>query len=74
MKQQSKPSFTICSEDGGGYGAQCIEFPGIITQAVTKAELKKMISDAVDGCFEAFPEELDRLQHIKKNKVIEASV
>ena len=74
MKQKNKLSFTICSEDGGGYSAQCIEFPGIITQAETKTELKKMINDAMDGYFESFPEEQNRLQHIKKNKVIETSV
>ena len=51
-----------------------IEFPGIITQAETKTELKKMINDAMDGYFESFPEEQNRLQHIKKNKVIETSV
>lgn len=71
MGQKNKLSFTICSEDGGGYSAQCIEFPGIITQAETKTELREMISDAVNGYFESFPEERDRLQRIKKNKVIE---
>ena len=74
MKQKNKLSFTVCSEDEGGYSAQCIEFPGITTQAETKTELKKMINDAVNGYFESFPEELGRLQHIKKNKVIEVSV
>ena len=61
MKHKNKLSFTICSEYGGGYSAQCIEFPGIITQAETKTELKKMINDAVNGYFESFPEEQNRL-------------
>lgn len=55
----------IRSEDDG-FSAQCIEFPGIITQADTESELREMIGDAVDGYFEAFPEEKDRLEKIKK--------
>ena len=74
MNHKNKISFTVCDEDGGGYSAQCIEFPGIITQAEREDELKKMLNDAVNGYFESFPDELNRLQHIKKNKVIEVSV
>lgn len=40
MKQKNKLSFMICSEDEGGFSAQCMEFPGIITQAETKQNLK----------------------------------
>ena len=74
MKQKNKLSFTVCSEDEGGFSAQCIEFPGIITQADTESELTEMITDVVNGYFESFPEERERLQNIKKNKVIEISV
>ena len=74
MKQKNKLSFTICNEDEGGFSAQCIEFPGIITQADTESELTEMITDVVNGYFESFPEERERLQNIKKNKVIEISV
>ena len=74
MKQKNKLSFTICNEDESGFSAQCIEFPGIITQADTESELTEMITDVVNGYFESFPEERERLQNIKKNKVIEISV
>lgn len=74
MKSKNKLSFTVCSEDDGGFSAQCIEFPGIITQADTESELTEMMTDAVNGYFESFPEERERLQNIKKNKVIEISV
>ncbi len=74
MKPKSKLSFTVCSEDEGGFSAQCIEFPGIITQADTESKLTEMMTDAVNGYFESFPEERKRLQNIKKNKVIEISV
>lgn len=74
MKPKNKLSFTVCGEDEGGFSAQCIEFPGIITQADTESELTEMMTDAVNGYFESFPEERKRLQNIKKNKVIEISV
>ncbi|MCY4492154.1 MAG: type II toxin-antitoxin system HicB family antitoxin [Thaumarchaeota archaeon] len=74
MNHKNKISFTVCNEDGGGFSAQCIEFPGIITQAETEDELKDMINDAVNGYLESFPDEQNRLQHIMKNKVIEVSV
>ncbi len=74
MKPKSKISFTMSREEEGGYSAQCIEFPGIITQADTKADLRKMINDAAAGYFESFPEERDRLQQIKKNEVMEVNV
>ena len=53
---KKKLSFAIRTEEDG-FSAQCIEFPGIITQADTESELRKMIDDAVSGYFEAFPEE-----------------
>ena len=68
--KKNKLSFAIRSEEDG-FSAQCIEFPRIITQADTESELREMIDDAVDGYFEAFPEEKDRLVKIKKGKIIE---
>lgn len=43
--RKNKLSFAIRTEDEGGFSAQCIEFPGIITQADTESELKEMIDD-----------------------------
>jgi predicted RNase H-like HicB family nuclease len=71
---KNKLSFAIRTEDEGGFSAQCIEFPGIITQADTELELKEMINDAVSGYFEAFPEEKDRLDRIKKGKIIKIAI
>lgn len=72
--KKNKLSFAIRTEDEGGFSAQCIEFPGIITQADTEPELKEMIDDAVSGYFEAFPEEKDRLGKIRKGKIIEIAI
>ena len=71
---KNKLSFAIRTEDEGGFSAQCIEFPGIITQADTEPELKEMVDDAVSGYFEAFPEEKDRLDRIKKGKIIKIAI
>ena len=71
---KNKLSFAIRIEDDGGFSAQCIEFPGIITQADTEPELKEMIDDAISGYFEAFPEEKDRLDRIKKGKIIKIAI
>ncbi len=72
--KKNKLSFAIRTEDDGGFSAQCIEFPGIITQADTESELREMIDDAVYGYFEAFPEEKDRLEKIKKGKIIKIAI
>ena len=68
--KKNKLSFAIRTEEDG-FSAQCIEFPGIITQADTEPELREMIDDAVSGYFEVFPEQKDRLGKIKKGKIIE---
>ena len=67
-------TFAIRNEEEGGFSAQCIEIPGIITQTDTESELKEMIDDAVSGYFQAFPEEKDRLEKIKKGKIIEVAI
>lgn len=72
--RKNKLTFAIRNEDEGGFSAQCIEIPGIITQADTESELKEMIDDAVSGYFQAFPEERDRLEKIKKGKIIEVAI
>lgn len=71
---KKKLSFAIRTEDENGFSAQCIEFPGIITQADTESELKEMIDDAISGYFEAFPEEKGRLEKIRKGKIIEIAI
>jgi predicted RNase H-like HicB family nuclease len=75
MKQKGKKlSFAIRKEEKG-FSAQCIEFPGIITQADTKEKLMKRINDAVGGYFEAFPEEKRKLRSLQKSKkVIEVNI
>jgi len=72
--KKNKLTFAIRNEEEGGFSAQCIEFPGIITQADTESELKEMIDDAVSGYFQAFPEEKDRLEKIKKGKIVEVAI
>lgn len=74
MGQKNNLSFLVRNEDEGGFSAQCIEFPGIITQADTESELTEMMTDAVNGYFESFPEERKMLQSNKRSKVIEISV
>lgn len=71
--KKNKLTFTVREEDKG-LSAQCIEFPSIITQADNEKELKVMIDDAVSGYFESFPEERERLQSLKKGKVIEVRI
>ena len=71
--KKNKLTFSV-KKDEGGYTAHCIEFPGIITEGNTKRDLMKMINDAVKGYFEAFPEEKDRLEKIKKGKIIEVAI
>ncbi len=74
MSQKNKLSFAIRKEDKG-FSAQCIEFPGIITQADTEKKLMERVNDAVDGYFKAFPEEKRKLRDLKKSKkVIEVTI
>lgn len=74
MKQKKKLSFAIRKEEKG-FSAQCIEFPGIITQADTERGLMERINDAIDGYFKAFPEEKRKLHEFKKSKkVIEINI
>ncbi|MBI5697457.1 MAG: type II toxin-antitoxin system HicB family antitoxin [Thaumarchaeota archaeon] len=57
---KNKLTFSVKKDDDGGYTAQCLEFPGIITEGDTKRKLLEMINDAVDGYFEAFPDEKEK--------------
>ncbi|MGI0004732.1 MAG: type II toxin-antitoxin system HicB family antitoxin [Candidatus Nitrosotenuis sp.] len=72
--KKNKLTFSVKEDEEGGYTAQCVEFPGIITEADTKRELRIMINDAVEGYFEAFPDEKEKLPSIKKSEVIVITV
>lgn len=72
--KKSKLTFSVKKDEDGGYTAQCVEFPGIITEANTKRELMVMINDAVEGYFEAFPDDKEKLPSIKKSEVIVVTV
>jgi len=61
-------------KEAKGYSAQCIEFPSIITQADTKKELDANITDAVNGYFEAFPDEKEKLDAINIGNVIKVTI
>ena len=69
MRQKNKLAFAIREEEKG-FSAQCIGFPGIITQADTEERLVERINDAVDGYFKAFPEEKRKLRELKKSKKV----
>lgn len=72
--KKSKLTFSVKKDEDGGYTAQCVEFPGIITEANTKRDLMVMINDAVEGYFEAFPDDKEKLPSIKKSEVIVVTV
>lgn len=72
--KKSKLTFSVKKDEDGGYTAQCVEFPGIITEADTKRKLMVMINDAVEGYFEAFPDDKEKLPLIKKSEVIVVTV
>lgn len=64
--KKNKLTFNV-KKDVGGYTVQCVEFPGIITEADTKRELMVMINDALEGYFEAFPDEKEKYLKLKNN-------
>jgi len=72
--KKNKLTFSVKKDEEGGYTAQCMEFPGIITEGDTKRELMEMINDAVEGYFESFPEEKEKLPSIQKSEVIVVTV
>ena len=70
--KKNKLIFSV-KKDEDGYAAQCLEFPGIITEADTKRELV-MIHDTVKGYFEAFSDDREKLSSIKKSEVIVVTI
>ena len=53
--------FNIMEVDGGHVIGQCLEIPSILVQAKEEKELQKLMSTAIAGYFDAFPEAHDKL-------------
>jgi len=66
--------FTVIlrEEAEGGYSAQCIEFPGAISQGETREQAIANIREAIEGYLEAFPEEVNQLK--RKRELVEITV
>jgi predicted RNase H-like HicB family nuclease len=66
--------FTVIlrEEPEGGYSAQCVEFPGAISQGDDRKQALANIREAIEGYLEAFPEELDQLK--RKRELVEITV
>jgi predicted RNase H-like HicB family nuclease len=66
--------FTVIlrEEPEGGYSAQCIELPGVISQGETRKQAIANIREAIEGYLEAFPEELNQLK--RKRELVEVTV
>jgi predicted RNase H-like HicB family nuclease len=66
--------FTVIlrEEPEGGYSAQCIDFPGAISQGENRKEALANIKEAIEGYLEAFPEELDQLK--QKGELVEITI
>jgi antitoxin HicB len=56
----------------GGYSAQCVEFPGAISQGENRKQALANIKEAIEGYLESFPEELDQLK--RKRELVEITV
>ena len=66
--------FTVIlrEEPEGGYSAQCLELPGVISQGDNRKQALVNIREAIEGYLEAFPEELDQLK--RKREMVEITV
>lgn len=66
--------FTVIlrEEPEGGYSAQCVEFPGAISQGENRKQALANIKEAIEGYLEAFPEELNQLK--RKRELVEITV
>ncbi len=55
--------FTVIlrEESEGGYSAQCVELPGVISQGENRKETLSNIKEAIEGYLEAFPKNLTSL-------------
>jgi predicted RNase H-like HicB family nuclease len=59
--------FTVIlrEEPEGGYSAQYIELPSVISQGESREQAITNICEAIEGYLEAFPEVLNQLPRIK---------
>jgi len=66
--------FTVIlrEEPEGGYSAQCMELPGVISQGENRQQALTNIREAIEGYLEAFLEELDQLKW--KRELVEITV
>ena len=66
--------FTVIlrEEPEGGYSAQCMELPGVISQGENRKEALANVKEALEGYLEAFPEELSQLK--RKRELVEITV
>jgi antitoxin HicB len=66
--------FTVIlrEEPEGGYSAQCVEFPGAISQGENRKQALANIKEAIEGYLKAFPEELNQLK--RKRELVEITV
>jgi predicted RNase H-like HicB family nuclease len=66
--------FTVIlrEEPEGGYSAQCMELPGVISQGENRKEALANVKEALEGYLEAFPEELSQLE--RKRELVEITV
>ena len=66
--------FTVIlrEEPEGGYSAQCVEFPGAVSQGENREQTLANIREAIEGYVEAFPKELDQLK--RKRELVEITV
>jgi predicted RNase H-like HicB family nuclease len=66
--------FTVMlgQEPEGGYSAQCLELPGVISEGENRKEALANIREAIEWYLEAFPEEIDQLK--RKKELVEITV
>lgn len=66
--------FTVIlrEEPEGGYSAQCLELPGVISEGENRKETLVNIKEAIEGYLETFPEDIDQLT--RKKELVEITV
>jgi len=62
----------ILREEDEGYSTQVIELPGCVSQGKNRKQAIANIREAIEGYFEAFPEELSQLK--RKRELVEITV
>jgi predicted RNase H-like HicB family nuclease len=74
MVEVKVKKFTVMlrEEPEGGYSAQCIELPGVISEGDNRKEALANIKEAIEGYLEAFPEEINQLK--RKRELVKITV